>query len=616
MAKLQNEKDQVERDCTNAKALILRLNKKIQEQKTQLDTAKASLEKVVAEKDMLVKSSEGFEATSNEAKELRTALEAAEKKLEAASAEKMNLENRMENLKGILRNNKMKTNETQLKFQEAIQAEKDARKKLEQEKESLAALLKEKSKSMIPVIQEENVAASESEGLEVTTDTTMVETSPQVTENPVDAEMPTNEAPPVPPIPKVPKEGFTFVASEIIRPTSENSKSASREAHPPAEFSEKAMLSESEGNEIVLSSSKSDNVDNTAEVNLENPSDSIQTDAATQNSTVPAQASTAHVLASSVEVADENISSDQPEQPTNVIATPQIDLSKNAQSSKKISTEMSLKEKLLEKKRKVAQSLAAKKLAIQANASTDNDGIKGLTVSNDNLQSQGPEFSESIDNSTEDKISEPKNDSITAVSAEQKDVGESDERPKKMSKIDPGSSLNPSAEPFKLFGSVSSAPSFGGSPPIFGSASSSSAPVFGVSSTTAGGAFLNLKPPGSGPAPVLTFGSSPNITIPTPSKDVLSGVNQPFKGTSVGSFPFGSSTISQTPPSSIFGSASDMKTTFREDKLAQVAEEDEKDQVEGNMDDLANETTDPRESSEVEPTEEQGIEETTEDAFE
>ena len=49
----------------------------------------------------------------------------------------------MENLKIILRNNKTKSNETQQKLQEALQAEKEARNKLQQEKESFEAKLKE-----------------------------------------------------------------------------------------------------------------------------------------------------------------------------------------------------------------------------------------------------------------------------------------------------------------------------------------------------------------------------------------------------------------------------------------------------------------------------------------
>ena len=89
-------------------------------------------------------------------------------------------------------------------------------------------------------------------------------------------------------------------------------------------------------------------------------------------------------------------------------------------------------------------------------------------------------------------------------------------------------------------------------PTTFGSAASSSAkpPAFG------GGAFLNMKPPGT-TAPTFTFGSSGTITLPTPAKGL------PASGVQFGSFgyggssPFSGSAVQAHQP--LFGASSSTK---------------------------------------------------------
>jgi hypothetical protein len=136
--------------------------------------------------------------------------------------------------------------------------------------------------------------------------------------------------------------------------------------------------------------------------------------------------------------------------------------------------------------------------------------------------------------------------------------------------------LNPAAKPFMLFGSGKDVPTFGqpkNPPEAFGTGnmfskepnqpeSSSETKKEPSESSNSGGAFLNLKPPGSGSGTPLIFGSS-NIKLPTPSKDPLPLGQQPF-----GTFkaqPFGSSLfapVSKAPAAALFGSISSKKRSL------------------------------------------------------
>jgi hypothetical protein len=258
------------------------------------------------------------------------------------------------------------------------------------------------------------------------------------------------------------------------------------------------------------------------------------------------------------------------------VPTKTIEITENStdRNSTQTSKETSLKEKLLEKKRKMAESLAAQKMALQASVAnapkTDSqeEDTKDADVDKKNESTANSETSVPVedspvaekDDANDKNQTEPEgdgNDDLqnteeegNPIIAEEEHTEENDEvePPQKQSKTVFGSSLNPAAEPFKMFGSGSSAPVFG---------QGSSAPVFGTSAPATGtGGFLNLKPPGSGPAVPLTFGSSANITIPTPSKDPLPVESQSFSAFRGTSFPFGAPTTSQAQAIPLFGSSS------------------------------------------------------------
>lgn len=141
--------------------------------------------------------------------------------------------------------------------------------------------------------------------------------------------------------------------------------------------------------------------------------------------------------------------------------------------------------------------------------------------------------------------------------------------------------LNANAAPFKMFGSGNAAPVFGKAssmggpsstgPSIFGKPSSL-APAIGEPSKAEeapknSGAFLDLKPPGSGSSTPLLFGSSTKITLPTPSKDKLPNPFASFQSQPFGSNPFGSSAAGAA--NLPFGGANSKKRALDSDKNVQ-----------------------------------------------
>lgn len=529
IVKLQNEHKNLERESASAKGLVVKLNKKMQEMKSQLDTSKAELEKANTEKDLLVKSSEGSAAAEKEAQELK-------KKLESAIAEKEILEKRMENLKIILRNNKTKSNETQQKLQEALQAEKEARNKVQLEKESFEAKLKEIDSSIpttkdtseeTEIVNQSDSAQVDKMEVEVTAENVVADGSAaKMSSKPTSPEVGA-EIVPIPQIPTVPKEGFKFIASSVGEENTDKPLTSTNANDPMSD----QAASETKEAETTKSTSNA-----TGKLNskIMNP------------------------------VPDKKTESTEKVTNTN---------------SSQISKETSLKEKLLEKKRKMAETLAAQKLALQASVAdaamtnsqedskdtdmdqkTDADvvsetpGPDSIPTNNDSNDVatdvvDDKNQTESDRDSNENLQDTEEEENTSKVVEESKEGNDEQEPPKQQSKTVLGSSLNPAAEPFKLFGSGSSVPVFG---------QGNFVPLSGSSSGSAktGGAFLNLKPPGSGPIAPLTFGSSPNITIPTPSKDPLPVESQPFTAFKGTSFPFGGPTTSQPQGNTLFGSSS------------------------------------------------------------
>lgn len=585
ISKLKIEQTNVERECASAKGLVVKLNKKIQDMKSQLDSSKAEVIKANAEKDLLIKSSESSASAEKEAQELK-------KKLESAMAEKVILENRMEHLKIILRNNKSKSNETQQKLQDALQAEKEARSKVQQEKESFEARLKEIDSSISATknTSEENQVVNQLDSAQVNNMEVSDESTTKKTSKPISSEVEATTIP-APQIPTVPKEGFKFIASKVSGDNVDNTLTP---------VNRNGALTEQTSSETNMPITETDKSNNTSEVS-EKSSSNILTPVPTKK----------------------------------VDTTENVAKANSSQTSK----ETSLKERLLEKKRKMAESIAAQKLALQSSVTntpkTDiqQDSIDTVldTKNKSNMDPKAPvpassnatttdvvddkKHTESDRDSNGDLRSTEEEENVDKVEEETKEESKEEndqEHPNKPSKTVLGSSLNPAAAPFKLFGSGSSAPVFGQgtSASLLGSSST------GTTSATRGGAFLNLKPPGSGPAVPLTFGSSPNITIPTPSKDPLPVESQPFAAFKGGSFPFGAPTTSQPQATSLFDSSSNTgkKRSLETDdtqeaenastKLARVEEE------------KSEEKEEEEKVEEINETHEESIEEADEDDLE
>jgi hypothetical protein len=530
--KLQTEHKNVERECDSAKGLVVKLNKKVQEMKSQLDASKTALEKANAEKDLLVKSSEGSANVEKEAQELKN-------KFDSVVGEKLILESRLENLMIILRNNKTKSNETQQKLQQALQAEKEARNKLQQEKESFEAKLKDmdttvtkpkNSPEETQIVNQMDSKQVDKMEVEAATENVVADESVARENSKPNTAEAEDEVVPVLPIPTVPKEGFKFVASKV---SGENASNISTSPNPNDDMIDQTVSGTNMSNSEV------------------------------KNSKSASELSGKSNLHTSVPV------------PTKTIETTEDNTDRNSSQTSK---ETSLKEKLLEKKRKMAESLAAQKLAFKASFAnapkTDSqvEDSKDAEVDKKHEATSNSETSVPVedspvaenDDANDKNKTEPERDGNDDLqkpeeegnpsTAEEENTEENDvqEPPQKQSKTVFGSSLNPAAEPFKLFGSGTSAPVFGqgSSVPVFGSSSS------GTTSAPSAGVFLNLKPPGSGPVAPLTFGSSPNITIPTPSKDPLPVESQPFAAFRGTSFPFGAPTTSQAQAIPLFGSSS------------------------------------------------------------
>ncbi len=183
------------------------------------------------------------------------------------------------------------------------------------------------------------------------------------------------------------------------------------------------------------------------------------------------------------------------------------------------------------------------------------------------------------------------------------------------SKIRTGFGMPPSSEPKQatsIFGSESSSSTKAGSsfgmasslernqaPPLFGEkeetiesssiASKTTSSGFGMppssepkqappafdklaeipKSSSSGGTFLDLKPPGASNTPLI-FGSSPNIKLPTPSKDALPVGQQPFgtfKSNPFGSFGTAPASLAATP--SLFGAIASKKRPLDSNDLSE-----------------------------------------------
>ena len=219
---LQLAKENAEKECTSAKALVSRLNKEVSKIKTQNETLTKHLEQVNAEKEALAKASSDLTTVMKERDLLKAAKEAAEGELENAKIENEGNKSRIENLTTFLRKTKASVTELTAKLQQATQAEQEARKSLSKEMEAHKSALLE-----LEVVKTSNINA-ETNALKVQNHSS----APQQTLEPsdtvklfhatnddvmaMDSGIATKDQPVS--VPQLPSEGFKFSPTPVSEP--------------------------------------------------------------------------------------------------------------------------------------------------------------------------------------------------------------------------------------------------------------------------------------------------------------------------------------------------------------------------------------------------------------
>ena len=600
--------------------------------------SKNALAKASAEKEELTKKNSGSaKEAKKDFEELKNAKVKAESDLKSAKLQVEALDTRLGNLKKILVKNRAFATESQQKLDAAMKKEEEALKLLAEEKEAHHVALKEalKNKSTAHTEEHDSVTplppSSEQESADSKTLLSQEDTS---SKKDLSSESVEDK---VPPTPKVPKEGFNFVASKDVtsKDTTAESDSKSSDEKESLNVSNSKSASAEETKPITKEKESSDEIKHVSSSSRQDPAP--QKDAKLEESAESASATQTHVgaaeksdailpkkdspgttpvtLASSSKKEDslrekllkKNTSATQ----THAGATEKSDaiLPKKdspgstpvtlASSSKK---EDSLREKLLKKKRALEKKIGAP----PAKRPTSTPAAEASSTDTGSRKPDVPDVENKPDNAKlEDasKEEESKPEPLEKEAAKTDESAESRSNETKageMPQTAPSGQkavfgLSSNAAPFKMFGGGAKAPTFGtpasnsfglagAAVGTFGKQASQpaeSAPTFGesvnqASSSSTGGTFLNLKPPGSGfgsSAP-LVFGSSSNITLPTPSMDKGQNAFSAFQGT-----PFGSNPFAPGPASaSLFGFSGTKKRSLETEqdsssqKLAKVEE--------------------------------------------
>jgi len=132
---LKASKDQAEKETSNAKAVVSRLNKDITKQREVIESKKTALEKMTSEKIALLK-------CKVDAASLRKELDNVNKSKMSVGTELEGYKKRVDNLTRILKKNNTKFSEHKQKLQEITQKEQETKSMLLKEKELHQALLK------------------------------------------------------------------------------------------------------------------------------------------------------------------------------------------------------------------------------------------------------------------------------------------------------------------------------------------------------------------------------------------------------------------------------------------------------------------------------------------
>ena len=658
---LQKEKGVVEKEVASVKSLLSRVNKEMKNRVTSIEAFKAALAKEKKEKELLIKNNAG---SSNNAKkeldDLKKAKEAVVKELASSKAATEQQNKRVENLKKILKQNTnvakirkekidamtVQEKETATALAAALKSRDEALEKLSGVQAGGDVAMPSKSEQEVVVAEVGNSDSGKSEGTSeepkvppegfkfVSSGTT---TAVSTAGGGAAATIEKSTSKPSGPN----KRGTTKAISTAGGGAAATiEKSTSKPSGPNKRGTTKAISTAGGGAEATIEKStpkpsglnKPDSGEkkesksittpviqkpvaskNTATQKVSNTTKAIATTtvdeiakapvASTTTSTTTKETMAAPIGKESPDTTDVKTANQKPvalSTATKKDTTP-VPKSTAPSGTKGKTKENTLREKLMKKKRELAEKMASPPAKRPAPTSTvvasklppmsksAEPPLKPVPPSTDMIE---------IKPSASKTVSKPPSDDNNSESVKPESALKSVTSEERSEAAKSLLGLNTSAAPFKMFGSGNAAPTFGtASSSIatgtagtgFGKPSNLSADVlspFGKQikkseeTPSNSGAFLNLKPPGSGASTSFVFGTSSNIKLPTPSKDPLPVGQQlfsSFKPQPFGTNPFASSQTTASP----FGGIASKKRALDSDqniadstsKLAKVEED-------------------------------------------
>lgn len=618
---MKSEKRAAEKATESAKTLVLQLNKQLSQQKEIVSKQKQALAKATSDKDVSSESSKAIAEVTQERNQLREQVKKLTTNEKSAKTELGGANTRIEKLKNHLRTYQKKMNELQQKLQQA-----------ESDLSTSKAELKAAQMSASSVAPSKSVEKSETTTPAVARTISSKEAPEDVVTEPLSKNEDSKvDAPSL----SVPASGFRYGPGGLMQPSPSKVPRKRRAiASPPRADSETK-----EANTAPKPATKKPKPAPLASKLVESKSSESKQPLPTKSMTPSASLETE----AKAEVPDNDGATKQGENDLRAkllkrkreLADRMKKIAEEEQNQKRAKTEVGEDRKLSDEKieketeetpvAKVTNAAALVSAPVPVPAPAEAEATKDeLPKSEENLPSDEP--AEEEPEPDEKRVDEAVQDTSTtapvdAAQPEAKEETKSSEESNEAKSASAGDVSKKSS----LFGKPSTfgsgTPFGGGTPfgiaPTFGSGKAGASLTFGSSSTVpkmgsekgesssakasvigkpssfGGGAFLNLKPPGStGAAPKFSFGSSTSITLPTPAKGTPSssarfgafgqGSASPFgSGLSHASAQaqplFGTSSTVTKPPEQDVGDGDDDEV---EDTTDQPLAEDDEDQDE------------------------------------
>ena len=551
-------KKTTEEENTRIREIARSLNQKLREQKNQFLVQKQELDKTVAEKEVLAKASTESTQVAGERDELTKKVESMTKTLESLKTELAGANSRSEDLRAKLR--------------QAISTMRDLKAK-NKELEAKASTVHEK------------------EDTGTTDEAPPSEAPPEVAETLVTRDPPSDsekhaassDGTSTVDLPQVPERGFRFGPS----PSDSKQQSTMTESTKPVTQAkpESSLRAAAPTFQPKVASMESDV--SAEETSTEKPQGT--------KSPVPGQSAGEKMEPESKDpVTKVAVPDSKPSRPPSAVKPPA--------SEKK---EVSIKEKLLERKRQLAEMKEKKRKMEEEMAKATTEGDKKVIAGDQVTKKPRLEVAESQEESIAEKTStaEPVSEATDVPKLSEPDdaaptrkgldtieeIREGEEGEAEDSAMEAVDTTSASQDEKGEASAESKPAPFGMAPnPFATSAPAPIAVVFGQSSTIAGGgfgavatsgtgsfgsapvnpaafggAFLNIKPPGSSATPpTFSFGSSSTIKLPTPSQNPPA--ISPFGAFNTPTTSFGSS--APAPAVSLFGAPPPQQPTEEESK--------------------------------------------------